>query len=151
MSSFRQRMQQGRPQPPPGPTRRWLVPVAVGFVVEGAIAGLLLATGSNSVFGPLLLLVAACVLGWRYGRLRGAIAAVGPLAVLVIAELVRQSLGGTGGANAISAALIGTSAALFIGFFAWISGALRRRYRPKPMPPANSADADYTARSPWRS
>ena len=33
MSSFRQRMQQGRPQPPPGPTRRWLVPIAVGFGV----------------------------------------------------------------------------------------------------------------------
>ena len=110
--------------------RRWLVALAVGFAAEGAIATVLILTRSQSVYGPLLLLVVACVLGWKFGRLRGPVAAVAPMIVFVIAELVRQALGGTGGADPVSTVVVGVSASLFIGFFAWIVGAIRHRYKP---------------------
>lgn len=110
--------------------RRWLTALAVGFAAEGAIATVLILTQSQSVYGPLLLLVVACVLGWKFGRLRGPVAAVAPMVVFVIAELIRQALGGTGGADPISTIVLGVSAALFIAFFAWIVGAMRHRYKP---------------------
>lgn len=110
--------------------RRWLTALAVGFAAEGAIATVLILTRSQSVYGPLLLLVVACVLGWKFGRLRGPVAAVAPMLVFVVAELVRQALGGTGGADPGSTVVVGVSASLFIGFFAWIVGAVRHRYKP---------------------
>jgi hypothetical protein len=110
--------------------RRWLTALAVGFVAESAIATVLILTQSQSIYGPLLLLVVACVLGWKYGRLRGTVAAVAPMIVFVVAELVRQALGGTGGADPVSTIVLGFSASLFIAFFAWIVGALRNRYKP---------------------
>ena len=110
--------------------RRWLTALAVGFAAEGAIATVLILTQSQSVYGPLLLIVVACVMGWKFGRLRGPVAAVAPMLVFVVAELVRQALGGTGGADPGSTVVVGVSASLFIGFFAWIVGALRHRYKP---------------------
>ena len=110
--------------------RRWLVALAVGFAAEGAIATVLILTQSQSVYGPLLLIVVACVMGWKFGRLRGPVAAVAPMLVFVVAELVRQALGGTGGADPGSTVVVGVSASLFIGFFAWIVGAMRHRYKP---------------------
>ena len=110
--------------------RRWLVALAVGFAAEGAIATVLILTQSQSVYGPLLLIVVACVMGWKFGRLRGPVAAVAPMLVFVVAELVRQALGGTGGADPGSTVVVGVSASLFIAFFAWIVGALRHRYKP---------------------
>ena len=110
--------------------RRWLVALAVGFAAEGAIATVLILTQSQSVYGPLLLIVVACVMGWKFGRLRGPVAAVAPMLVFVVAELVRQALGGTGGADPGSTVVVGVSASLFIGFFAWIIGAVRHRYKP---------------------
>ena len=56
--------------------RRWLTALAVGFAAEGAIATVLILTQSQSVYGPLLLIVVACVMGWKFGRLRGPVAAV---------------------------------------------------------------------------
>ena len=110
--------------------RRWLTALAVGFAAEGAIATVLILTQSQSVYGPLLLIVVACVMGWKFGRLRGPVAAVAPMLVFVVAELVRQALGGTGGADPGSTVVVGVSASLFIGFFAWIVGAMRHRYKP---------------------
>ena len=110
--------------------RRWLTALAVGFAAEGAIATVLILTQSQSVYGPLLLIVVACVMGWKFGRLRGPVAAVAPMLVFVVAELVRQALGGTGGADPGSTVVVGVSASLFIAFFAWIVGALRHRYKP---------------------
>ena len=110
--------------------RRWLVALAVGFAAEGAIATVLILTQSQSVYGPLLLIVVACVMGWKFGRLRGPVAAVAPMLVFVVAELVRQALGGTGGADPGSTVVVGVSASLFIAFFAWIVGAMRHRYKP---------------------
>ena len=110
--------------------RRWLTALAVGFAAEGAIATVLILTQSQSVYGPLLLIVVACVMGWKFGRLRGPVAAVAPMLVFVVAELVRQALGGTGGADPGSTVVVGVSASLFIGFFAWIIGAVRHRYKP---------------------
>ena len=130
--------------------RRWLVALAVGFAAEGAIATVLILTRSQSVYGPLLLLVVACVLGWKFGRLRGPVAAVAPMIVFVIAELVRQALGGTGGADPVSTVVVGVSASLFIGFFAWIVGAVRHRYKPigKAQAPA---DPPAPRGASWRS
>lgn len=130
--------------------RRWLVALAVGFAAEGAIATVLILTQSQSVYGPLLLLVVACVLGWKFGRLRGPVAAVAPMLVFVVAELVRQALGGTGGADPGSTVVVGVSATLFIAFFAWIVGAVRHRYKPigKTQEPA---DPPAQRGASWRS
>lgn len=110
--------------------RLWLIALAVGFVAEGAIATVLILTQVQSIYGPLLLFVVACVLGWKFGRLRGTVASIAPMVVFVIAELVRQVLGGTGGADPVSTIVVGFAASLFIGFFAWIVGAVRHRYKP---------------------
>ncbi len=130
--------------------RRWLTALAVGFAAEGAIATVLILTQSQSVYGPLLLIVVACVMGWKFGRLRGPVAAVAPMLVFVVAELVRQALGGTGGADPGSTVVVGVSASLFIGFFAWIVGALRHRYKPigKAQTPA---DPPAQGGASWRS
>ena len=133
--------------------RRWLTALAVGFAAEGAIATLLILTGSQSVYGPLLLLVVACVLGWKYGRLRGPVASVAPMVVFVIAELIRQALGGTGGANPVSTVVVGVSASLFIAFFAWIVGAMRHRYKPigKKQEPTGPTEPPAQGGASWRS
>ena len=130
--------------------RRWLVALAVGFVAESAIATVLTLTQSQSIYGPLLLLVVACVLGWKFGRLRGTVAAIAPMIVFVIAELVRQALGGTGGADPVSTIVLGLAASLFIGSFAWIVGAVRHRYKPiaAPKPPA---EPPLQGGASWRS
>ena len=130
--------------------RRWLVALAVGFAAEGAIATVLILTQSQSVYGPLLLIVVACVMGWKFGRLRGPVAAVAPMLVFVVAELVRQALGGTGGADPGSTVVVGVSASLFIGFFAWIIGAVRHRYKPigkaqEPTEPPAQGGASWRA------
>ena len=133
--------------------RRWLTALAVGFAAEGAIATVLILTQSQSVYGPLLLLVVACVLGWKFGRLRGPVAAVAPMVVFVIAELIRQALGGTGGADPVSTIVLGVSASLFIAFFAWIVGAMRHRYKPigKPQEPTEPPAPPAQGGSSWRS
>ena len=133
--------------------RRWLTALAVGFAAEGAIATVLILTGSQSVYGPLLLIVVACVMGWKFGRLRGPVAAVAPILVFVVAELVRQALGGTGGADPGSTVVVGVSASLFIGFFAWIVGAMRHRYKPigKPQEPTEPPAPPAQGGASWRS
>lgn len=118
-------------QPQPisvGSLRLWLVPIATGFAAECLLAGSLLLLGSNSTFGPLLLLVIASVLGWLFGSRRGAVASVLPIVLLVIAELIRQAFGGSGGANPISTILIGVAMALVLAFCAFLAGAIRARY-----------------------
>lgn len=131
--------------------RRWLVALAVGFVAESAIATLLILTHSQSIYGPLLLLVVACVLGWKFERLRGTVAATAPMVVFVIAELSRQALGGTGGADPVSTIVVGFAATLFVGSFAWIVGAIRHRYKPIVAPATKPPAADNTAGKSWRS
>jgi len=46
--------------------------------------------------------------------------------------LIREALGGTGGAGAVQTITIGAAAALMIAFVALFTGAIRKRYRPLP-------------------
>lgn len=129
MSSFRANLQ----KPPVKSSRRlWIEAIVVGIAAEGILAGVLMLIGNPTAFGPLLVFVIAAVLGWRYGSLRGAVASVVPLILFVVAELVREALGGTGGAGTAQTITIGLAAALMIAFVAMLSGAIRSRYRARP-------------------
>lgn len=129
MSSFRANLQK---PPVKSPRRLWVEAIVVGIAAEGILAGVLMLIGNPTAFGPLLVFVIAAVLGWRYGSLRGAVASVVPLILFVVAELVREALGGTGGAGTAQTITIGLAAALMIAFVAMLSGAIRSRYRARP-------------------
>lgn len=129
MSSFRANLQK---QPVASSRRLWIESIIVGIAAEGILAGVLMLLGNPSALGPLFVFVIAAVLGWRYGSLRGAVASVVPIGLFVLAELVRVTLGGTGGAGPVQALTIGIAAGLMIAFVAMLSGAIRRRYRPRP-------------------
>ena len=129
MSSFRANLQKA---PLKSSRRLWVEAIIVGIAAEGILAGVLMLLGNPTAFGPLLVFVIAAVLGWRYGSLRGAVASVAPIGLFVLAELVRVTLGGTGGAGPVQALTIGIALGLMIGFVAMLSGAIRRRYRPRP-------------------
>ena len=129
MSSFRANLQ----KPPVKSSRRlWIEAVVIGLAAEGVLAGVLMLLGNPSAFGPLLVFVIAAVLGWRYGSRRGAVGSVLPLLLFVVAELVREALGGTGGAGPVPTLLIGVAVALMVAFVALFAGAIRTRYRPRP-------------------
>jgi hypothetical protein len=129
MSSFRANLQKA---PAKSSRRLWIEAIVVGIAAEGILAGVLMLLGNPTAFGPLLVFVIAAVLGWRYGSLRGAVASVVPIGLFIVAEVIRLALGGTGGASAIQSVTIGLAAALMIAFAALITGAIRRRYRPRP-------------------
>jgi hypothetical protein len=129
MSSFRANLQKA---PVKSSRRLWIEAIIVGIATEGILAGVLMLLGNPTAFGPLLVFVIAAVLGWRYGSLRGAVASVVPIGLFIVAEVIRLALGGTGGASAIQSVTIGLAAALMIAFAALITGAIRRRYRPRP-------------------
>ncbi|MEI6688281.1 MAG: hypothetical protein WCN97_02850 [Thermoleophilia bacterium] len=129
MSSFRANLQKA---PVKSSRRFWIEAIVVGIVAEGLLAGVLMLLGNPSAFGPLFVFVIAAVLGWRYGSLRGAVATVVPIGLFIVAEVVREALGGTGGAGAVQTIVIGVAAALMIGFVALFTGAIRKRYRPLP-------------------
>lgn len=128
MSSFRANLQKA---PVKSVRRLWVEAIVAGVVAEGVLAGVLMLLGNPTAFGPLLIFVIAAVLGWRYGSLRGAVASVVPLALFVVAELIREALGGTGGAGATQTLAIGIAAGLMIAVVALFSGAIRKRYRPQ--------------------
>ena len=130
-------------QAAPSPVRQWVEPIAVGAALDGVLIGAALLLGGTSVIVPLLLIVVAAVLGWRYGLVRGGTGACLPLALLVVAEIVREVAGGIGGAGPVSTLLIGIAAIMFLGFSAFLASAIRGRYR-KPKAP-------YTSSNPWRS
>jgi hypothetical protein len=134
----------------PGPVRQWAEPIAIGLASVGIIAGVMYLIGTAGVFGPLLVLVVAGVLGWRYGFIKGTVGAGAPIALLVVAELVRQQFSGDKASGVIQTVLIGASVILFMAGIAFLASALRGRYRRPPgeRPPA---DPDYTPGSPWRS
>jgi hypothetical protein len=88
--------------------------------------------GNPTAFGPLLVFVIAVVLGWRYGPLRGAVASIAPIGIFVVAEIIRDLLGGTGGAGIVGTIVIGVAVSLMIAFAAFLAGAIRTRYRPRP-------------------
>jgi len=129
MSSFRANLQKA---PVKSSRRFWIEAIVVGIVAEGLLAGVLMLLGNPSAFGPLFVFVIAAVLGWRYGSLRGAVATVVPIGLFIVAELIREALGGTGGAGAVQTIVIGVAAALMIAFVALFTGAIRKRYRPLP-------------------
>jgi hypothetical protein len=129
MSSFRANLQKA---PVKSSRRFWIEAIVVGVVAEGLLAGVLMLLGNPSAFGPLFVFVIAAVLGWRYGSLRGAVATVVPIGLFIVAELIREALGGTGGAGAVQTIVIGVAAALMIAFVALFTGAIRKRYRPLP-------------------
>jgi len=129
MSSFRANLQK---TPVKSSRRFWIEAIVVGIVAEGLLAGVLMLLGNPSAFGPLFVFVIAAVLGWRYGSLRGAVATVVPIGLFIVAELIREALGGTGGAGAVQTIVIGVAAALMIAFVALFTGAIRKRYRPLP-------------------
>ena len=142
-----------RPQakPAPSPVRRWVEPIAVGAALDGVLIGAALLLGGTSIAIPLLLLVVAAGLGWRYGFVRGAVAACLPLALLAAAEIVRELAGGTGGAGPVSTLLIGVAALMFLAFCAFLASAIRGRYaRPRPKP-GETAESAYTSTKSWRS
>ena len=134
----------------PGPVRQWAEPIAVGAVAIGLIAGVMLYLGTAGVFGPLLVLVIAAVLGWRYGFLKGTVGAGLPIALLIAAELVRQQLSGDKACGVIQSVLIGASVILFMAGIAFLASALRGRYR-QPPEARREPETDYTEGSPWRS
>ena len=134
----------------PGSVRQWAEPIAVGAVAIGLIAGVMLYLGTAGVFGPLLVLVIAAVLGWRYGFLKGTVGAGLPIALLIAAELVRQQLSGDKASGVIQSVLIGASVILFMAGFAFLASALRGRYR-QPPEARREPETDYTGSSPWRS
>ncbi|MGA0122106.1 MAG: hypothetical protein ACO3KD_03760 [Gaiellales bacterium] len=88
--------------------------------------------------------------GWRYGFVKGTLGAGLPIALLVVAELVRQQLSGDKASGVVQSILIGASVILFMAGIAFLASALRGRYR---RPPAErpAAEPDYTPGSPWRS
>lgn len=129
MSSFRANLQKA---PVKSSRRLWVEGIVAGVVAEGVLAGVLMLLGNPTAFGPLLVFVIAAVLGWRYGSLRGAVASVVPLGLFVVAELIREALGGTGGAGGSQTIGIGIAAGLMIAFVALLAGAIRKRYRPLP-------------------
>ena len=129
MSSFRANLQKA---PVKSSRRLWVEAIIVGIAAEGILAGVLMLLGNPTAFGPLLVFVIAAVLGWRYGSLRGAVASVVPIGLFIVAEVIRLALGGTGGASVVQSFTIGLAAGLMIAFAALISGAIRRRYRPRP-------------------
>ena len=134
----------------PGPVRQWAEPIAIGLAAVGVIAGVLYFLGTAGVFGPLLVLLVAAVLGWRYGFVKGTLGAGLPIALLVVAELVRQQLSGDKASGVVQSILIGASVILFMAGIAFLASALRGRYgRPPAERPA--AEPDYTPGSPWRS
>lgn len=134
----------------PGPVRQWAEPLAIGVAAIALIAGAMLYLGTAGVFGPLLVLVVAAVLGWRYGFVKGTVGAGLPIALLVVAELVRQQVSGDKASGVVQSVLIGASVILFMAGIAFLASALRGRYRrpPSERPPL---DSDYTPGSPWRS
>lgn len=134
----------------PGPVRQWAEPIVVGAVAIGLIAGVMLFLGTAGVFGPLLVLVVAAVLGWRYGFARGTVGAGLPIVVLVAVELVRQQVSGDKASGVVQSVLIGASVILFMAGFAFLASALRGRYR-QPAGERPRAEADYTGDRPWRS
>lgn len=147
MSPFAARHAQPRG---PGPVRQWAEPIAVGAVAIGLIAGVMLFLGTAGVFGPLLVLVVAAVLGWRYGFVRGTVGAGLPIALLIVTELVRQQVSGDKASGVVQSVLIGVSVILFMAGFAFLASALRGRYR-RPPEARRAPETDYTGDSPWRS
>ena len=142
------RQQKARPQ---SPLRRWAEPIAVGGALEGVLIGLAFLLGGANVIIPLLLFVVAAALGWRYAFARGAVAACAPLALLLVAELVRQAAGGTGGPEPISAILIVAAVLMFLAFAAFLASAIRGRYARPRAKSAAEPDSTYTSEHPWRS
>jgi hypothetical protein len=134
----------------PGQLRQWAEPLVVGAVAIGLIAGVMLYLGTAGVFGPLLVLVVAAVLGWRYGFVKGTVGAGLPIALLIAAELVRQQLSGDKASGVVQSVLIGASVILFMAGFAFLASALRGRYR-RPPESRPAPETDYTGDSPWRS
>lgn len=128
MSPFPARMQK-----PAAPSERrlWIEAIVGGLVAIGLIAGLLLAFGSPGSWTPSLVLVVAAVLGWRYGVVKGVVGSTIPIGVFVVAEAVRQLLGGDADTGIVGSVVIGISAALIIAGFAAFFGAIRSRYRPR--------------------
>ena len=111
MSSFRANLQ----KPPATSSRRlWIEAIVIGILAEGLLAGVLMLLGNPSAFGPLLVFVIAGILGWRYGSLRGAVGSVVPLGLFVLAEVVREALGGSGGPGLVQTLTIGVAAGLMI-------------------------------------
>ena len=134
MSSFRANLQKA---PAKSSRRLWIEAIAAGLIAEGILAGLLMLLGNPTAFGPLLVFVIAAILGWRYGSLRGAVGSTAPIAAFVLAEIIRIALGGSGGSSIVGTIVVGIAAALMIAFVAFLSGAIRSRYRPQP--PTNFA------------
>ena len=134
----------------PGPVRQWAEPLVVGAVAIGLIAGVMLFLGTAGVFGPLLVLVVAAVLGWRYGFVKGTVGSGAPIVVLVVVELVRQQVSGDKASGVVQSILIGASVILFMAGFAFLASALRGRYR-QPPEARREPETDYTGSSPWRS
>ena len=129
MSTFRANLQK---QPVKTPRRLWIEAIVIGLASEGILAGALMLLGNPTAFGPLLVFVIAVVLGWRYGPLRGAVASIAPIGIFVVAEIIRDLLGGTGGAGIVGTIVIGIAVSLMIAFTAFLTGAIRTRYRPRP-------------------
>lgn len=128
MSSFRTQLQKPKAS---SERRLWVEAVVGGLVSVGVIAGLLLAFGSPGSWTPSLVLVVAAVLGWRYGVVKGVVGSTLPIGVFVIAEVIRQLLGGDADTGIVGSIVIGISAALIIAGFAAFFGAIRSRYRPR--------------------
>ncbi len=128
MSPFPVRELPEQPKAPPSPLLLWGKPIAVAFAAEGALAGVLLGIGSTSVLGPLLFFVIAGVIGWVWGLWRGVVAPLAPILVLIVGELIRQALGGSGGYGPVATVLAGVALALFLGFTAFLMAAIRERY-----------------------
>jgi hypothetical protein len=135
--SFRGRIaEEKKPVRAPSVARGWIIAIAVGLALEGALVGILLGTGTQSVMGPVLLLPIAAILGWMFGPRRGVVAAIAPMALILVAELVRQQVTGDDTDGPVLATVAIVSVVLLLAGIAFVFGSIRQRYKPrKPRDP----------------
>lgn len=137
MSGFRGRIAEEQAQHTvrgPSERRDWVVAIVTGLVLQGILVGILLATGVQSVLGPVLLLPIVGYLGWRFGPKRGVVSAIVPIAVLLVAELIRQQITGDDSSGPVTAIIAVISVMLLLAGIAFIFGAIRERYKPRRVP-----------------
>jgi hypothetical protein len=104
----------------------YAIAVACGLVAEIGLA--LAIFYSNGSALALLFFVEAVILGFVFGARPGIVAAIVPLALLYIAELIRNRIGSPTRESQVALAAGVVFLALVQAFLAGMAGALRERY-----------------------
>jgi hypothetical protein len=101
--------------------RIWITAIVAGFIAEGLLVVIIKALGNDAQGASILLVFEAIVLGWVFGPWPGAVAAVAPIVVFLLVDLVTAS-------DPTAEFAIAIYAVLLLGFCAWLPGVLRARY-----------------------